>query len=429
MSLFDLNEEAPSQYSGGTTINMLFKEGVPVRFPKKDGVTNVLVMPAFGPGNTSYVPYRQLTPDGKWGMTHWAQGFMAYELIGGRLNLISPASFDNPVDPVKSLIDVAKSSPEFYHLLGWGADGKKLPWGTNNPPPSLSMAGAKYAMNCVEINPRKPEDNSLSRVFILKQGAIKPASRRNKDGSDSSAWGLIHELNRTQPPRVIEGVNPGDFSHYYYFGDITDPNGLTPCRIAKQIPGSGGGAIWKMEPDANMPLVPANMEMLNSRTPLDKESLFIEPDAKDVIDALVDIYGSQYPQLIRRAFEAQYPGIANMLTQAGVVSHSRVHTPMTPAAPAAAAQPVFAPAAPAQQAVFAPAATAQPVFAPAVPAPAHVAAAAAPVTPAVPAFTPATAVSAAQVIVPVVPAEAPAAVNPASVALTAEQIRLDLMNA
>lgn len=433
MSLFDINEELPSSYSGGTIINKLFRDDVPVRFPKKDGDTVVLVMPAFGPNNESYAPYRELS-GGNYAWTRWATQFRSYQLIGGRLNYIDPIMFgDGSPDPVKALLDVANTTAEFYHLVNKGPDGKKLEG--NPPPPSLSAPGVKFAMNCVELSPRKSEDNGLSRVFILNETAVKPKARRPRNGqpADTGAWGLIAALNMRQ--RQVEGVDPGDFSRYYYWGDITNPNALVPCKILKQSPATGGMPIWKMEPTQDLAPMQGSQAMLDSRTPL--TDLFVESDPKDIVDILVDIYGGEYPNLIRRAFEATYPGISNVLRQTGVVSPSRVHMSATDQP----ARPAFAPAAAiaAAPTTFAPAAPAIPAFAPAAPAapaPAFAPAAGLPVAgptlvvggqTLAPAFTPAVAPAATPV--PAAPPVPTVAVSPAAVALTAEQIRADLLGA
>lgn len=414
-TMFDINEELPSTYGGGNIINMLWRDGIEFRFPKKDGQITLLVMPAFGPGNAGYVPYRQLQ-GGNYIWSRWATQFRSYQLIGGRLNLIDPIMFgDGAVDPVKALLDVANTTPEFYHLVNKGADGKRL--AGDQPPPSLSTPGVKFALNCVELNPRKPEDVGLSRVHILNETAIKPRARKNDKGAGS--WGLIAELNRRQ--RNIEGVDPGDFSHYYYWGDITDPNGLVPCLVGKSSPATGGMPIWKMEPTDSVPPVQGTQAMLDSR--VDLTQLFEEPDPKEIVDALVDIYGANYPSLIRRAFESQWPGVANMLQQTGVVSHSRVHMSAA-TAEAIVAQPAAAPRAPfvplgAQPAAtFAPAAAAQPAAAPQ--------ATVIPARTPVPAFQPAAAAPAATPAVPVAPPVPTVTVPPQAAALSAEQIRAEL---
>lgn len=436
MSFFDINEDLPSDYGDRKYINLEIKEGVEIRFPNKSAAIDVLVMPSFGDKArtpeaefpTSWQPYRD--QEGKF--TQWAAQFKSYTLIGGRLNLFDVSILDpNAPNPVKALLEVAKADPNFYHLMNLGPNGKKLEG--NQPPPALSYSTVKYAINAVEINPRKEEDRGLSRVMIINRTAIRPPQRIKKDApANVGSWGLIAALELRN--RNTEGVNPLDFPAYYYWGDITNPNALTVCRVNKSAPPSGGMPIYNMTP-SDGPQVPGTLEMLQSRTYL--ADIFAEPSAKETIEALVEIFGNDHPTLVTRAFERSYPGVANLLQQSGIVSHSTVHQPG--AVPAASALP--APAQAAQSRSFLPAAAApvaQPAAVPAqptqqfVPASAPAQAAAAPaVATAIPAattqqFTPA---AATQVAAPI-PQEVPVplvSVVPTSTERTAADIKADLM--
>lgn len=321
---FDINDDPQQSNSASKYINKLFKPDTQVRFPAKQGNTNVLVMPAFADKGTvsdadwatSWVPYRR--PDEPDRFNQWAVSFNSWTLIGGRLTLFDPSTNDpHAVNPMKSLFDVANSQPEFYPLVGKGPDGNKLKDGAI---PLIPASSTSFAMNCVETAPRKEDDANVSRVMTVKRTAFKPAYTP-KNGQGAAEWGLLPELDMKN--RGIDNVDPSDFQRIYYWGDITNPASLVPCSISKMRPPSGGMAIFNMTPIEGQ-TYRATLQMLQTRVEL--PTIFAQNDPAEVIEILVDIF-ADYRSLLKRSFERSYPGIDNLLRQSGIVSPSRVHQP------------------------------------------------------------------------------------------------------
>jgi hypothetical protein len=318
---FDINDDPQQNQGASKYINKLFKPDTQVRFPAKTGATNVLVMPAFADKGTvsdtdwptSWVPYRR--PDEPTRFNQWAVAFNSWTLIGGRLNLFDPSTNDpQAVNPMKTLFDVANSTPEFYPLVGKGPDGKRLQDGAI---PLIPTSSVGFAMNCVETSPRKEDDAGVSRVMTVKRTAFKPAyTAKNGQAAD---WGLLPALDMKN--RGIDSVDPSDFQRVYYWGDITNPANLVPCSISKMRPPSGGMPIYNMTPVEGQ-TYRATLQMLQTRVEL--PTIFAQNDPAEIIEILVDIF-ADYPSLLKRAFERSYPGIDNLLRQTGVVSLSRAH--------------------------------------------------------------------------------------------------------
>lgn len=322
---FDINEEPQQQQQENKYIHKVFKSGVQVRYPAKTGGTTVFVMPAFADKNsvsehdwpTSWVPYRR--PDDPKRFTEWAVRFDSWTLVAGRLNLYDPSTVDpSALNPMKALYDIAVSAPEFFHLTGRGPDGKKI---QSDVPPVIPASSTSFAINAVELNPRKEDDVNVSRVITVKRTAFRPAYAGKNTGGSNNNWGLLSALDVKN--RGIENVDPTDFSRIYYWGDITNPGSLVPCTISKMRPPSGGMPIFNMVPQESEGVTHrATINMLSSRVQL--STIFAENEPSEIIEVLTDLF-SEYPSLVRRAFERSYPGVDNLIKKSGIVSDSRVH--------------------------------------------------------------------------------------------------------
>jgi hypothetical protein len=324
----DINNDSPDDFNSDFHYGV-FKPGVRVRQPLREGDTRLLVMPAFGDKSDplSWVPYRnadaKLDDNGNHLFTTWIKPYYAYQFVGKKAHFLAPKTYDSEApDPIARLLEVAGRDPAYYDILGLGPNGKK---NTEDKEAYkrvlLQKAEELFAVNAVCLNPSKEEDAGLTCIYSLKKTMI-----RGKH--DVKETGLLAAL-RLQNRNVRGVVDPADFANYYFWGDITDMEKLIPCRISKVQVKSTSGAksfpYFSMLPDPDANPVRGTRAMLENRVPL--TDIFNEDvDVTDTLERLIDIF-SDYPELLKRAFESKYAGVSSMLEKCGVISSSRVNQP------------------------------------------------------------------------------------------------------
>ena len=338
----------------------VFKNKVKVLYPKKSGLTRVLIMPAFPAVGTpdalnplSYMPYRDPASD-KGQMSEWAIRIFVHKFCNGQnINVLSPLTFNGYAqDPFDILYKAAAASPAYYSILGKLADGKNDPSAYTNRTQKIRRMDTQVIMNAVDMDDQSGDTAGNSQVFVVPRTAIAPI-----DSGKHSSWGLFAELNRMQR-NIPQGTQPHEYSKIYQWGDITDPHALQPCQLMKMKSPTGGADIYNMAPIECQPVV-GTQQMLASRVRLisDDSDLdcLVHLSTGELVELACSIY-QDYPELLKLAFEHAFPGVENFLQKAGIVGRA-VHQP---GAPAAAAQPLQALPAPSQ----APAQSFQPAPAP-----------------------------------------------------------------
>ena len=329
MSL-DVNEEDNNNYEGNFHYGV-FKDNVRVRQTLKDGVTRLCIMPAFGdPGDPmSWIPYRNADSNqdsnGNHLFTSWIRRYYAYQFVGAKGNqghFLAPKTFDsNAIDPIARMLEVAKRDRRYYEILGLGEDGKK----STDPDAFMSVLlqapDELYAINAVCLNPAREEDEGVSCLYTLRKTMVNGKF-------DVKETGLLSQLNLKN--RGVDGtVDPSDFANYYYWGDVTNITRLIPINILKvQVKGVSGKKsfpYFNATPDDKAQPITGTRKMLEGRYFLD-DSFNSGVDPADTIERLVDIF-QDFPDLIKKSFENQFPGIDNLLRQTGIISSSKVHTP------------------------------------------------------------------------------------------------------
>lgn len=306
----------------------VFNEGVRSRQPLKDAETRLLIMPAFGdPGDPlSWAAYRNpeanVNSNGDHPLSTWIVPYDAYMFIGKRAHFLDPREIDkNAPNPVGRLVDYARKTPRYYDICGLNSEGKK-----NSEDKDafkrvlLQESETFFAVNAVCLNPAKEEDAGVSCVYSLKKTMVNGKW-------DVKETGLRYALG-IQNRNVRGAVDPADFAQYYYWGDITDISALIPTSIHKvQVKSAGGGKsfpYYNMAPDGEVPSVKGTRKMLETRRFLpDAFNKSIDP--QETLEILVSIFEADHRDLLRGAFESQYPGFSSMLKQTGVISSSRVH--------------------------------------------------------------------------------------------------------
>lgn len=319
----NINDDVDDRYESNTHYGV-FKEGLRIRQPFKDEVTRLVILPAFGDpnDNESWEPYRNAggprDDNGNYLFSQWIARYYAHQFVGPKGNqghFLAEGRTDGTdvLDPVAKLVETARRDYRTYgELTGQGPDGKKSKDPQAFMKVQLPQEDELYAVNAVCLNPAKEEDAGLGCVYSLRSTMV-----RGKH--DVKETGLLYNLRIKN--RNVDQIDPADFAKYYYWGDPTDIAGMCPMSVQKISPPKGFSYFNMAPVEGN--LVRGTRAMLQSRAFLgDVFNRGVDP--AETIEWLAATF-SEYPALLKKAFESSFPGIANMLQATGVVSQSRIH--------------------------------------------------------------------------------------------------------
>ena len=349
-------EEASQESQGGQ--QYVFKPEVRRRFMNKEGETQLLIMPAWGPdvkdhpeNLTSWQPYRNPQNSGNPPkpdrFTLWVRSVRYFPFVGGVANIISPRTLNPEIKNhvLETLWHVIKTTPEWRPLAGLDPDtGKKDKNRDKNAylGDKFRAEATSFLVNAVNPHRLAEGESDISCVYEITKNAWSGSGK-----PDEKDWGLMAKLQLEQQ-EVPADVNLYDFDRRFYWGDITDPTkGFRPCIFYKKTPPNGGLQIWTGEPQPRAPRVPYNQKYLETRARLyDPTSLFLDMSQAEVLQLVMELMAG-YPALLRRAFESTVPGFNDKLIKiTGLVSDSTIHQPggvPSQPAPAASNQQQFAP--------------------------------------------------------------------------------------
>ena len=342
--------------TGTDFVDLVFKEGVRHQFVGKTAEPQLAILPAFAdpngdredPGN--WTNYRQDTDERLF--TSWIEKILIYSFVGKKANILAPQVLGRTrPDPMGNILEAIKNNPDYYPLAGLGPDGKKAKDDEAFRHALIQRPESFYIVNAINLNPEKQTaDSGRVHIWRIKETAITGAR-------GSTDWGLFSQLNLTNRFKKGEEPEPSEFSafgdflsRYYYWGDITDvQRGMTPCRIFRAKGPNGGREVYNMKPMEDKDLIQPSDDFTELKERYVLEDSLVETPTGELVDLLMSLF-SEYPGLLRSAFEGKYPGMDNLLKQAGIIgAPGRVSMAGAPApaprakAPAPAPSTKFAP--------------------------------------------------------------------------------------
>jgi hypothetical protein len=296
----DINDGINEEF-GGSTKHLVYKDGVKVKYPDKDGEVFFCVLPAIDDENdpASYIPYRFET--GKF--TPWATMAYYYPFVNKEKSILSPKTLDpNAMDPIEELIKTARSNPQWQAIAGFGPDGKKMQNAFKDPEVRIPSKTSIFVVNGIILYDR---EYNMDDVYVIQIPST--AFRGQASGEDKkNTWGLIGQLNT----KNRGAAEDDDFETKYFWGDITDPKKLVPVKLAQEKPPTGSSfKIYNLTPQDEDP-IKIGKGVLEKR--YDLSDIFYDITSKEIIEYLVSAFGDQ-PDLLEAAFASKVPGFSKML--------------------------------------------------------------------------------------------------------------------
>lgn len=292
---------------GSTYKSLVYREGVKVKYPDKDGEIVFGILPAFGgTGGHSWVPYRDNTE----AFTPWAVACSLYPFVNKTTSIISPKTFDrNAFDPIEELIKTAKGSDKWRIVAGFGPDGKKVQDSYKNPEVRIPSMQMTFVVNALI---RYDKDFQEDKPSLLQIPSTAFRGQPTKKGEKPGAWGLIYQLNRRN-----RGAKDDDTCEAkYYWGDVTNPTNMLPMILSQQKAPTGGSIkIYNVDilDENDEDVFKASKETLEARHDLD--AVFHEITTPEIIDFLVANF-CDLPDMLMAAFSHKVPGFKKTMEKA-----------------------------------------------------------------------------------------------------------------